>query len=180
MTWSVGCPSRCLLVFRRLYDDADGRYSEAGQWWVVWPLARAGWFPTSTKLLEYASFRELLSSEAVRTVLPELHVPDPFPVSSPPEFPASSCRTLTLDGELAATLWHGGAYHRFSGSAAEAKQLASSAVYELIQDRHEDFRVFYSDEAWTSWFLDIAWDRTWLLIDDSRLEATLLCLTDSD
>ena len=33
---SVSFPAR----LRRLYDDAGGRYSEAGQWWVVWPLER--------------------------------------------------------------------------------------------------------------------------------------------
>lgn len=33
---SVTFPAR----LRRLYDESDGRFSEAGQWWVVWPLDR--------------------------------------------------------------------------------------------------------------------------------------------
>jgi hypothetical protein len=33
---SVTLPAR----LRRLYGESDGRFLEAGQWWVVWPLAR--------------------------------------------------------------------------------------------------------------------------------------------
>jgi hypothetical protein len=33
---AVTLPSRV----RRLYETSNGRYSESGQWWVVWPLAR--------------------------------------------------------------------------------------------------------------------------------------------
>ena len=33
---SVSFPAR----LRRLYEESDGRFSEAGQWWVVWPLDR--------------------------------------------------------------------------------------------------------------------------------------------
>lgn len=33
---SLSFPAR----LRRLYAEADGRWSEPGKWWVVWPLAR--------------------------------------------------------------------------------------------------------------------------------------------
>jgi hypothetical protein len=53
-------------------------------------------------------------------------------------------------------------------------------VHELVQDRHQDTRVFGSDDAWTPWFWNVAWDRTWILVDDRHREVTVLCVTDTD
>jgi hypothetical protein len=138
------------------------------------------WFRTSAKVFEYESFRCLLDSAAVRTALPELRIPEPYPISSPPEFPQNPPGTLTLDGEIAGNVVAGGAYERFRGTAKEAKQLATAAVSELTQDRHEDFNVFVSFEPWTPWFYDVAWDCTWIMVDRRLREATLLVATDTD
>jgi len=137
------------------------------------------WFHTGSVALADTSFRDLLTSDAARGALPGLKVPDPYPLAAPPRFDGP-LSTLTLDGELAAVLVNGGAYVAFTGTAAEAKRMASAAVYDLIQDRHEDFRVFRSDDAWSPFFMDIAWDATWFLVDRPRLEVTLLALTDAD
>jgi hypothetical protein len=138
------------------------------------------WFRTSAKVHEYESFRSLFGSPGLRNALPELAVPEPFPISSPPEFPQSYGDLLTLDGEIATNLVRGGAYRRFSGPATEAKRIASAAVAEWTQDRFEDFQVFGSDAPWTPWFYDVAWDHTWILIDRCNREATVLCATDTD
>lgn len=151
-----------------------------GRFQAVDADASDDWFGTRTKLEEYATFRELLDSDAVRTTLSDLLVAHPFPVGHPPEFDESWTGTLTLDGEFAATLVHGGAYKSFAASAREAKLIGLAAVADLVQDRHEDFRVFGSYEAWTPWFHDIAWDRTWILADRRGKEVTLICKTDTD
>ncbi len=138
------------------------------------------WFRAPTILEQDASFRELLDSDALRQALPELRVPTPYPLASPPRFVGGWGGSLTLDGELALVLVHGGAYTRYSGTAAQAKALAREAVDELVQDRHEDFDVYSSEEPWTPWFFDVAWDQTWFLVDRRRLEVTVLCMTDTD
>ena len=138
------------------------------------------WFATGAIVFEDRSFRELLASAALRGALPELEVPDPYPVAAPPRFQQSWAGTLSLDGELARVLVQGGAYVSFPGTAAEAKALAAAAAHDLVGDRHEDFRVYGSTDAWTPWFRDVAWDLTWFLVDDRDREVTVLCVTDND
>jgi hypothetical protein len=112
--------------------------------------------------------------------LPELLIPNPYPLTKSPRFDESPTGTLTLAGELASALVHGGAYIRFKGSSAAAFQLAQAGLVDLVGDRHESFRVFESHAPWTPWFFDIAWDQTWILADYERLEVSILCKTDTD
>ena len=50
----------------------------------------------------------------------------------------------------------------------------------MTQNSIEDFQVFVSDDRWTPWFCDVAWDRTWIMADRARHEVTVICLTDTD
>jgi len=34
--------------------------------------------------------------------------------------------------------------------------------------------------AWAAWFRDIAWDTTWVMIDQRHLTIDVLCITDTD
>ena len=113
--------------------------------------------------------RSLFDSPAIRSALPELLIPDPYPITKPPQFFESATGTFTLAGELASALLRGGPYIRFPGSAAEASQLASAGLADLVGDRYEQFRVFQSEAPWTPWFFDIAWEHTWILADYERL-----------
>jgi hypothetical protein len=125
-------------------------------------------------------FRSLFDSAAVRTALPELLIPDPYPIAKPPQFHQSWTGAFTLAGELAAVLVRGGAYDRFPGSPAEAMRLAAAGVDDLVGDRYGCFRVFGSGESWTPWFHDVAWDDTWIVADYERLLVSILCRTDTD
>src|SRR6266851_366524 len=116
--------------------------------------------------------RSLFDSPAIRSALPELLIPDPYPITKPPQFFESATGTFTLAGELASALLRGGPYIRFPGSAAEASQLASAGLADLVGDRYEQFRVFQSEAPWTPWFFDIAWEHTWILADYERLEVS--------
>lgn len=109
-------------------------------------------------------FRSLFDSSAVRTALPELLIPDPYPVTKPPQFPESPTGGFTLAGELASALMRGGPYIRFSGSPAEAMRLAAAGLVDVVGDLNGHFRVFQSEEPWTPWFCGIAWDHTWILL----------------
>jgi hypothetical protein len=137
-----------------------------------------GWFASRNRLKEYDLFPHFLGSQAVRDALPELQVPQPL--GRELGFEPSWTGTLTIDGELAARLVHGGAYDTFEGSATEAKRLGAAFVDALVGDRHTDFKVYRSDEAWAPWFCDIAWDTTWILVDRRTPTVLLLCLTDTD
>ena len=111
--------------------------------------------------------------------LPEVLVGAILPPGEPPAFDLETSGPLLLEGELAGLLSRGGAYVRFAGTDAEAKRLAADAARDLLQDRYEDFRVYFSCAVWTPWFDDVAWDATWLLVDDVNMEVTVLVTTDT-
>lgn len=138
------------------------------------------WFPIGSLADTYETFRNLLTSDAAVQALPEVLADASFPSGQPPIFYGVTCGALTLEVELARLLCAGGAYVRFAGSDAKAKRIAADAARDLLQDRYEDFRVFHSDAAWTPWFFDVAWDSTWLLVDDANKEVTVFATTDTD
>lgn len=138
------------------------------------------WFPTGSLAATYDSLRGVLLAEAARRALPDVLAGATLPPGSLRGFAPVTSGTLLLDGVLASMLANGGAYHRFAGSAAEAKRLAGAAAHDLIGDRYEDIRVLSTDQAWSPWFFDVAWDAAWLLVDDARLEVTILVTTDTD
>lgn len=145
-----------------------------------WTGGPDSWFCGGSNLHAYENFRTLLESKAARKAMPQVLEPSPFPVGSPPAFHGLAGGALGLDGDLATLLVLGGAYERFRGPQREAKRLACRAADNLIQDRYEDFSVYFSDEAWSPWFYDVAWDQTWILVDRRHAEATVIVTTDTD
>lgn len=137
-----------------------------------------GWFASRNRFEEFGFFGHFLGSAAVRKALPELRIPDSL--DGDLGFSESWSGTLTLDGELAAILVRGGAYERFPGSPAEAKQLGMAFVETVVGTRHDQFHVYRSHRRWSGWFFDVAWDGTYVLIDCANKETTLLCITDTD
>jgi hypothetical protein len=136
------------------------------------------WFASRNRFGEYDFFAHFLRSTAVRDELPGLQVPSPL--GRELGFQESWSGTLTLDGELAATLIAGGAYERFKGTPIEAKHLGITFVDAVVGERHNDFRVYRSHTPWSPYFYDVAWDVTWVLLDGMRGEVFLLCVTDTD
>jgi hypothetical protein len=145
---------------------------------VVDDDAVIGWFASRNRFDEYDFFQHFLGSAAVRETFPQLRVPEPLDRDL--GFKESWTGTLTLDGEVAATLIHGGAYERFRGTPVEAKQLGMAFTDALVRERHHDFKVYASHQPWAPWFCDIAWDATWVLIDRRNAVIYLLCVTDTD
>jgi hypothetical protein len=136
------------------------------------------WFASRNRFVEYDFFPVLLGSQAIREALPTLNVPRPLRHDL--GFEESWSGTLTLDGEIAATLVKGGAYKCFQGGANQAKRLGAAFADAVVSGRHEAFRVYRSSTAWSPWFCDIAWDNTWACIDMDRNEVVVLCVTDAD
>jgi hypothetical protein len=148
------------------------------------------WFASHNQFREYDFFPVFLGSQVVRDALPELLVPrqlgrdlgfgESQQLGRNLGFVQSSTGTLTLDGELAATLVAGGAYERFGRTPTEAKRLCAAFVDALVGGRHTEFRVYGTSCAWSAWFWDVFWDMTWALIDQRQDEVILLCVTDTD
>ena len=62
----------------------------------------------------------------------------------------------------------------------EAKRLAQKFCEAAFGDRYLDVWVFRSYEAWSPWFWDAAWDKTWIIADAEMSRVWLLCVTDTD
>jgi hypothetical protein len=140
---------------------------------------RYRWHGTSFERARDA-FGTLFDSQAMRTAVPELRIPDPYPTTEPPQFLELPKGTRALVEDLASALLHGGAYRHFPGPAADALEVVSTGLADLMGRRRQHFRVFQSHAPWTPWFFDVAWDHTWILADYQRLEASVLCMTDTD
>ena len=53
-------------------------------------------------------------------------------------------------------------------------------VSDLFGKRFEDIQVFKHYSPWSEWFYDIAWDTTWIGVDQKELCVWVLFQTDTD
>lgn len=134
------------------------------------------WFATRNRWDEIEFFPRFLSHPVVASALPE--VAANVNTADLAEFEWSS--SLTLDGELARTLVMGGAYEKFEGTHREAKVFGERVADSLFGDRFDDVLVFRCWKPWSSWFCDVAWDGTTVLIDKRLQIVTVLVSTDTD
>ncbi len=87
---------------------------------------------------------------------------------------------FTLAGELAQTLSLGGAYAKHGGGAGDAVAIAEDFRRWLFGDRFDEVLVLKSFRPWSAWFYDIAWDGTWLVVDNRQSKVSVLAVTDTD
>lgn len=88
--------------------------------------------------------------------------------------------SFTVLGRLADTMLRGGAYKSFPGPDDQALELAINFVRAACDMRLSETSTWVNWKPWTSWFLDIAWDGTFLWFDTRRGIATVLMVTDTD
>ena len=147
------------------------------------------WFALGRNTLEGMSFEldgidfftQFLGSAGVRAGAKELQIPDPLRL--PDTTTESTFRwafPLCFEGDRAQILFQGGAYAKFTGTAAEAKGLAQQFTQARLGDRYEDFLIDASFACWSPWFGAIAWDGTSTLFDKKFRRIWLLCSTDTD
>jgi hypothetical protein len=134
------------------------------------------WYASRNRLTDYDFFGDFLTHPTVTTSLPDLHIGKPLPNGIEVELGSS----FTLDGELAETLVNGGAYEKFRGSGAQAKQIGRAFCESLYGDRFEEVQIYKSWTAWSSWFGDVAWDGTCFGLDKRSRYLWMLCVTDED
>jgi hypothetical protein len=88
--------------------------------------------------------------------------------------------SFLFDGELAGSLYAGGAYTSATGDGRTEKENALAFCEALFELRFSEVQYYSSHEAWTSWFGNIAWDWTAILFDLRTRALSILAITDSD
>lgn len=95
----------------------------------------------------------------------------------PPDYRAISA--FEFEGALIHALVMGGAYGAAVPEDA-ARQLSREFVDSCFDTRWLGATVFVIPGAWTNWFYDIAWDRTFVAYDPDGKAWTCLFVTDTD
>jgi hypothetical protein len=134
------------------------------------------WFATRNRWDEMKFFSRVITHPSLRSHVPEVTKDAMFGEAIEFEWGSS----LVLDGELARALVTGGAYKRFEGTPRAAKEIGARVCDALFGDRFLDVEVFRCWKAWSSWFHDVAWDSTWVLIDRRFQRVSFLFSTDTD
>lgn len=137
----------------------------------------APWYWRSTDGTPDVDLSAFFTSTALMLALPELRMADGF--QRGPAWAWTG--PFILDGQLTEVLVNGGAYNRYKGPPKDAKRLAEGFCDAIFGERYPDVnRTFYSSEAWSPWFSDVAWDSSWVILDDGEQRVWLLCVTDTD
>lgn len=136
------------------------------------------WYASRQSLEIIDFFDQFVCTQAVIASLSSLQIQKPLRQQLKAELKRSG--GFTLDGELAFTLFQGGAYEQFKRSAKEAYDLARNLREQLYGDRYDQVSIYKTDLAWTDWFRDVAWDATWFIVDRRDCRIWLLCITDTD
>ena len=140
----------------------------------VTPHPVFAWYASRQQYRELGFFGRIWSLPSVHERMPEPLLPlnfystDVFTESSP----------FLLGGSLAWALASGGAHARHARGPVDAKRLGDAAAAELVRDRYDEVRVFESGTAWSAFFRGVAWDHTWIVVDDPLFH--VLCATDAD
>jgi len=87
---------------------------------------------------------------------------------------------VELSGSMARALVKGGAYTAEAMSARSAMEVAGLAVESLLAGDFETPHVFVSYLPWSSFFYDVAWDYTWLIIRPAHSRIEVILATDTD
>jgi hypothetical protein len=74
----------------------------------------------------------------------------------------------------------GGAHERFTRGGVEAKKIGEDAASEMLAGNYDDVLTFQCEVAWSEFFLDVAWDYTFLVVDPAKHLIYTLLATDAD
>lgn len=85
-----------------------------------------------------------------------------------------------LAGDLSAVLFSGGAYSHSQGYSNEARRLGEAAAAELLGGDYEESLLFHCHSAWSDFFMNVAWDYTFVVISKPRRAIHVILATDTD
>jgi hypothetical protein len=87
---------------------------------------------------------------------------------------------LLMPGYMAWALDSGGPYERPAMSTLQIRDMANAAVDAMIEGKYENTLFFHSNAPWAAFFMDIAWDHTWVLIQIEERIVHVILATDTD
>ncbi len=85
-----------------------------------------------------------------------------------------------FEGALTQTLLAGGAYTRFKGTEDDARALSRNFIEAILPDGRLSASVYKIDGAWTDWYYDVAWGKTFIIYDRVGCRWSIFCATDTD
>ncbi len=143
------------------------------------------WFCSRGRLDEIDFNKEFLLSERVLKTFKRVEEDQienrAYEINKKPKF---NCKSeFVIDGELAALLYHGGAYgSKYKEEPKVIKEKARYFCNELFEEKyqHEYVRYYTSSTAWNSWFIDFIIDHTFLIICMKSRTIWVLAFTDTD
>ena len=157
-------------ALRTVYANGDVR---SGSFHIT-PHPVFDWYASRRQFREMGFFARIWSLPRVHELMPEpLHGLNFYSLDV-----LGETSPFLLGGSMAWALSSGGAYSRHARGPVDAKRLGDAAAVELVRDRYDEVLVFESSTAWSEFFLDVAWDRTWIVIDEHLVH--VLCATDTD
>jgi hypothetical protein len=132
-------------------------------------------------LMTPVQLAEIMSLQIPGDELRRHGVDDEYEVGDPEDdgnFRVTS--SFLFDGELAQSLYAGGAYTNAAGDGRSGKENSLAFCEALFGLRLSEVSYYSSRSAWTPWFGNIAWDWTAILFDRRARTLTILAVTDTD
>lgn len=120
--------------------------------------------------------RCFLEAPSVRSTVPELQLP--CPLSHMPQFAQYS--GFEFEGAVTRHLLFGGAYVASSLDEETARQYSRDFVDGLLGQGRLHSTAWGTEEPWTPWFHDVAWDVTFVILQRQTRQWALFCITDTD
>jgi len=142
------------------------------------------WFCSRGRLDEIDFETNFLLSDSVLKTFNSVEDDDfreAFQISKKPKLDWKS--EFVIDGELAALLFHGGAYgSAYKEQPKVIKDKAQRFCADLFDEKYsnEYVRYYTSSSAWNTWFIDFIIDQTYLMICMETRTLWLLAFTDTD
>ena len=136
---------------------------------------------TLKEVMTSEQLAEMMNPDIPGNVLQHLGVDEKYEVGDPGcdgIFRVTS--SFLFDGELAQSLYAGGAYTSAAGDGRAEKESSLAFCEALFDLRLSEVWYCSSHRAWTPWFGNIAWDWTAILFDRRVRALTILAVTDTD
>jgi hypothetical protein len=153
-------------------------YGNGGAWFASFkvpadPTLR--WYACRGRLDEVGFFDRFWHAPSVPAALPDLG-----DRRGRPREPFALMTSFTLDGELAAALFAGGAYSLYRGTAAAAKRAGRRVARELIGERYDEVYVHACHRPWCNELDGMVVTWTWVVLDLRAAVLHVLCAADVD
>lgn len=123
----------------------------------------------------------ILNNKSLQNSFPELYLSQQQTPISLGKTPVLITGLYELLGKLSNCLALGGAYGKQDiHSHSEIIQMTTDFIENFISNDYLGYHTITLYDSWSPWFLDIAWDYTFIVLHKSLNELSFICITDTD